>query len=125
MDYVKNASSLNRRASSSSILDASAERPGPLYIFITGVDGVEGVDDRGAVDTVERRRVRRNKEPDILPRKLTIEVDVESGDDGLKGGKVDPLVFSLLRKVARRVVVAGPSAVERVSTVGKAVSGGL
>jgi hypothetical protein len=112
IDHAINASSLNRRASSSSIPDTSAERAEPSYIFMTSG---EGGGDRGAVsrsDIIERRRVRPNTVPDILRRKLTIDVDVESGVDGLGGGKVDPLVFSLLRKVVRRRVATWPSVAE-------------
>ena len=124
-DHI-NASSLSRRASSSSIPDVSAERPGPSYIFMTRGGGSGG--DRGAAsrsDTIERRRVRPNNVLDILRRKLTIDVDVESGDDGLGGGKVDPLLFSLLRKAVRRGGAARPSVAECVSTVGRALFGGV
>jgi len=110
MDHAKNASSLNRRTSSSTIADASAERVGPSYIFT--ISGDRG-GDRGAVsrsDTVEERRVRPNKEPDILRRKLTIDVDLESAEDGL-GARVDPLLFSLLRRAVRRGAVAQSSPV--------------
>jgi len=122
MDHDIKASSLNRRASSSSILDASTKRLGPSYIFITdGEGGGDGVVTAGVAtvgdgtvgggtNTVWGRRDRRNKEPDILPRKLTIDVDVGSTDVGLIGGKVDPLVFSLLRRAVRRGVAAWSSA---------------
>ena len=71
---------------------------------------------RGAAsrsDAIERRRVRPNKVTDTLRRKLTIDVDVESGDDDLTGERVDDLlvfmVFSLLRKAVRRGAAARPS----------------
>ena len=73
-----------------------------------------GGGDRGAAsrsETIERRRVRPNKVPDTL-RKLTIDVEVESKDDGLGGRRVDPLVFSLLRKAVRREVAARSSVAE-------------
>jgi len=41
-----------------------------------------------------------------------MDVDVESGDDGLRGGTVDPLVFNLPRKAVRRGVAARTSFAE-------------
>jgi len=95
MDHVRNASSLNRRASSSTIPDASAERVVRSYIFTISGDGGG---DRGVAsrcDTVERGRVRPNKEPDILRRRPTIDADFESAEDDV-GPSVDPL--SLVRR---------------------------
>lgn len=77
--------------------------------------GNEGGGNRGSEsrsDAIERRRVRLNKAPDTLRRRLTIEVDVESGDDVLGGARVDALVFNLVRKAVRREVTAWPSVAE-------------
>jgi hypothetical protein len=123
MDHVINASSLSRRASSSMIPDASAESSRRSYIFMASG---EGGGDRGVtgvtLDAVELVRVRPNKEPDIVRRKFTIDVDFESAE----GGVVSPLLLSLLRRApgVRRGAVPRPSPVERGITVRKEGLGG-
>lgn len=61
---------------------------------------------------VERVRVRLIKEPDIIWRKLTIDVDFESAGRGV-GPNVDALVLRLLRRAlgVRHWAVQRPSPV--------------
>ncbi len=66
-----------------------------------------------------------NNELDTSRRKLTIDVGLESTEDSLGGARVDPLLFSLLRKAVRRLGVERPSVVEGGSTVGRAAFGGV